>query len=131
MVPYNVRTLLFVMNNRAGHADVVLQKCREVGCDVIELQEKRRPGQTEVAAARHHIFCGGAEGGKGRAGQHGVGLVVKGSTINKTTWTQALISECFMSITSDMAGQSNAVTFVAACAPADMKAKRREIYVLG
>ena len=47
----NVRSLSLTGRRRAGHAEVLLQKCKVLGCDVIGLQETRRPGRTEFAAA--------------------------------------------------------------------------------
>lgn len=81
---YNVCTLSLTGKNRAGHAEVVLQKCRAGECEVIGLQ-KTRVGRTEFIAARYRVVYCGSEGGKGRAGQHGVGLAVKESYINKAT----------------------------------------------
>ena len=85
-----------------------------LGCDVIGLQETRRPGWTELAAAGYRVFCSGVDGSSRRAGQHGVGLAVKESIVREATWTQELTNEHLMSMTFNLTGKSNAVTFVVA-----------------
>ena len=97
---WNVRSLSLTGRRGAGHAEVLLQKCKVLGCDVIGLQETRRPGRTEFAAAGYRVFCSGVDGSTGRAGQHGVGLAVKESIIREATWTQELTNERLMSMTS-------------------------------
>ena len=77
---------------------MLLQKCKVLGCDVIELQEARRPGRTEFTAAGYNVFSSGEDGSSGRAGQHGVGLAVKGYIVREATWTQELMNERLMSV---------------------------------
>lgn len=115
----DVRTLSVMGKNGARHAEVVLNNCRAIGCDVIGLQEKRRRSRTVFAAAGYRVSCCEVEGGKGRAGHYGFGLAVKESTIVKATWTQALISKCLVSMTLNLASKSNADTFVIAYASTD------------
>ena len=74
------------------------QKCEVLGCDVLELQEARRPGRTEFAAAGYNVFSSGEDGSSGRAGQHGVGLVAKGLIVREATWTQELMNERLVSV---------------------------------
>ena len=52
---HNVRTLSLTGKHGADHAEVVLRKCQAVGCDVIGLQETRRPGRTEFSAAEYRV----------------------------------------------------------------------------
>ena len=85
---WNVRSLSLMGRRGAGHAEVLLQKFKVLGCDIIGLQETRRPGRTEFAAAGYRVFCSGVDGNSGRAGQHGVGLAVKEFIIHEATWTQ-------------------------------------------
>ena len=66
------------------------------------------------------MFCSGVDGSSGRAGQHGVGLAVKESIIREATWTQELTDERLMSMTFNLIGKSNAVTFVVAYGPTDI-----------
>ena len=82
---WNVRSLSLTGRRGAGHAEVLLHKCKVLGCDVIGLQETRRPGRTEFATAGYRVFCSGVDGSSGRAGQHGVGLAVKESIIHEAT----------------------------------------------
>ena len=105
--------------NGAGHAEVLLQNCKVLGCGVIGLQETRRPGRTEFAAAEYRVFCSGVDGRSAWARQHGAGLAVKESIIRKVTWTQELTNERVMSMTFNLTGKSNAVPFVVAYGPTD------------
>ena len=75
---WNVRSLSPTGRRRVGHAEVILHKCKVLGCDVIGLQETRRPGRTEFAAAGYRVLCSGVDGSSGCAGQYRVELVVKG-----------------------------------------------------
>ena len=72
------------------------------------------------------MFCSGVDGSSGRAGQHGVGLAVKESIIREATWTQELTNERLMSMTFNLTGKSNAVTFVVAYGPTDTVSNTRE-----
>ena len=65
---WNVRPLFLTGRRGAGHVEVLLQKCKVLGCDVIGLQETRRPGRTEFAAAGYRVFCSGVDGSSGLAG---------------------------------------------------------------
>ena len=123
---WNVRSLFLTGRRGAGHAEVLLQKCKVLGCDVIRLQETRRPGRTEFAAAGYRVFCSGVDGNSGRAGQHGVWLAVKESIIREATWTQELTNERLTSTTFNLTGKSNAVTFVMAYGPTDTVSNTRE-----
>ena len=123
---WNIRSLSLTGRRGAGHAEVLLQKCKVLGCDVIGLQETRRPGQTEFAAAGYRVFCSGVDGSTGRAGQHGVGLAVKESIIRGATWTQELTNERLMSMTFNLTGKSNAITFVVGYGPTDTVSNTRE-----
>ena len=106
VVTWNVHSLSLTGRHGAGHAEVLLQKCEVLGCDVIGLQEARRPGRTEFAAAGYRVICSGLDGSSGRAGQHGVGLAVKESIIREATWTQELTNERLMSMTFNLTGKS-------------------------
>ena len=123
---WNVRSLSLTGRRGAGHAEVLLQKCKVLGCDVIGLQETRRPGRTEFATAEYRVFCSEVDGSTGRAGQHGVGLAVKESIILEATWTQELTNERLMSMTFNLTGKSNAVTFIVAYGPTDTVSDTRE-----
>ena len=104
----NVRSLSLTGRCGAGHADVRLQKSKVLGYDVIGLQEMRRPGRTEFAAAGYRVFCSGEDGSSGRAGRHGVVLAVKESIVREATWTHKLTNERLMSMTFNLAGKFNA-----------------------
>ena len=123
---WNVRSLSLTGRRGAGHAEVLLQKCKVLDCDVIGLQETRRPGRTEFAAAGYRVFYSGVDGNSGRPGQHGVGLAVKESIIHEATWTQGLTNERLMSMTFNLTGKSNAVTFVVVYSPTDTVSNTRE-----
>ena len=82
---WNVRSLSLTGRRGVGHAEVLLQKCKVLGCEVIGLQETRRPRRTEFAAAGNRVFCSGVDGNSSRAGQHGVGLAIKESIVREAT----------------------------------------------
>ena len=63
------------------------------------------------------MFCSGKDENSGLAGQHEVGLAVKESIICVAIWTQELTNERLLSLTSNLAGKSNAITFVVAYDP--------------
>ena len=123
---WNVRSFSLTGRRGAGHAEVLLKKYKVLGCDIIGLHETRRPGRTEFAAAGYRVFCSGVDGNSGRAGQHGVGLAVKEFIIHEATWTQELANERLMSMTFNLTGKSNAVTFVVAYGPTDTVSNTRE-----
>ena len=123
---WNVRPLSLTERRKADYAEVILQKCKVCGCGVIELQEKRRPGRTEFAAASYRVFCNGEDGSSDRAGQHGVGLAVNESIVREATLTQPLTNERLMSMTFNLAGKSNAITFAVAYGPTDTVFNTRE-----
>lgn len=106
MTTDKVRRLFLAGKNEAGHAEVVSQKQSLTGCDtnVRVRHETHRPGRIEFAAPSSRVIYCGANGGKGRAGQHGVGSAVKGLIIGNAAWTRALISERPMSLTFNFAG---------------------------
>ena len=53
-------------------------------------------------------------------------MAVKESIIRNATWTQELINERLMSMTVNLAGKSNAITFVVGYAPTDASTSREE-----
>ena len=57
----NMRTLAVKGRNGYGHAECVLAKARQLGCDSVGLQETRRPRKTEFSAAGCRVFCSGQE----------------------------------------------------------------------
>ena len=108
-----------------SHAEVLLQKYKVLGCDVIGLKKTRRPGQTEFAAAGHHVFCSGEDASSGWAGQYGVVLAaVKESIIREATWTQELTNERLVSF--NLVGKSDAITFVVEYGLTDNMSTTRE-----
>ena len=123
---WNVRSLSLTGRRRAGHAEVLLQKFKALGNDVIGLQETRRPGRTGFAAEGYRVFCSEEYGSSGQAGQHGVELAVKESIVREATWTQELTNERLMSMTFHLAGKSNAINFVVAYGPTDTVSNTRE-----
>ena len=55
-----------------------------------------------------------------------MGLAVKKSIIREATWTQELTNERLMSMTFNLTGKSNAVTFIVAYGPTDTVSNTRE-----
>ena len=126
LATWNARSLSLTGRRGAGHAEVLLQKCKVLGCDVIGLQETRRPGRTEFTAAGYRVLCSGVDGSSGRAGQHGGGLAVKESIIHEATWAQEVTNERLMSMTFNLTGNSSAVTFVVTYGSTDTMSNTRE-----
>ena len=59
--------------NGRGWADSVLHEAAKQGISIVGLQETRRPGRTEFAAAGFQVFTCGTE----RGGTHVVGIAVE------------------------------------------------------
>ena len=93
---------------------------------MIGLQETRRPGRTEFTAAGYRVFSSEVDGSSGRARQHKVGLAVEEFIVHKAIWTQELTNEHLMSMTFNLAGESNAITFVVAYGLTDNVSNTRE-----
>ena len=116
---YNVRTLAVKGKNGYGHAECVLGKARQVGCDFIGLQETRRSGKPEFPAAGCRVFCSGQEKTDCRQGLYRVGLAVKESICRKSVYTHQLIDERLMSMRFELTGECAAVNLVDAYAPTE------------
>ena len=112
---YNVRTLAVKGRNVYGHAECVLAKARQLGCDFVGLQETRRPGKIEFSTAGYRVFCSGQET-DGRQGLHGVGLAIRETIGRKSVYTHQLIDERLMSMRFELTGESVATNLVVAYA---------------
>ena len=81
---FNDRTAVVTGISGIGHIDTLLRPCAAKGCDVIELQETKRDGTSEIVASRYRVFFSGdCSGAKGRKGQHGVGFAIKEKIVKK------------------------------------------------
>ena len=107
---YNVRTLAVKGANGYGRDFSVLYEAARLDISVVGLQETRRAGRTEFAAAGFRVFCCGSEAG----GHHGVGLAVKESICSNSTYTTEYVDERLMSMRFEISGQSGAVNFISA-----------------
>ena len=113
---YNVRTLAVKGANGYGRDFSVLYEAARLDISVVGLQETRRAGRTESAAAGFRVFCCGSEAG----GHHGVGLAVKESICSNSTYTTQYVDERFMAMRFEISGQSGAVNFISAYAPTEV-----------
>ena len=113
---YNVRTLAVKGANGYGRDFSVLYEAAILDISVVGLQETRRAGRTEFAAAGFRVFCCGSEAG----GHHGVGLAVKESICSNSTYTTEYVDERLMAMRFEISGQSGAVNFVSAYAPTEV-----------
>ena len=52
---FNVDTLAFNGKNGLGHAEEILEVCRQKGCDIVGLQETRRDGPNGFIAAGYAV----------------------------------------------------------------------------
>ena len=113
---YNVRTLAVKGANGYGRDYSVLYEAARLDISVVGLQETRRTGRTEFAAAGFQVFCCGSEAG----GHHGVGLALKQSICSNSTYTTEYVDERLMTMRFEISGQSGAVNFVSAYAPTEV-----------
>ena len=104
--------------NGYGHAECVLAKARQLGCDFVGLQETRRAGKTELSTAGYRVFCA-EQGTDGRQGLHGVGLAIRETICRKSVYTHQLIDERLMSMRFELTGESVAINLVVAYAPTE------------
>ena len=104
----------------AGHAVVLLQKCKVLGCDVIGLQETRRPGRNEFVAAGYRVFCSGVDGSKQWSGWTAWGGASGQGVYRPRSYVDTeLTNEHLVSMTFNLSDKSNAITFVVAYGPTD------------
>ena len=113
---YNVRTLAVKGANGYGRDFSVLYEAARLDISVVGLQETRRAGRTEFAAAGFRVFCCGSEAG----GHHGVRLAVKESICSNSTYTTEYVDERLMAMRFEISGQSGAVNFISAYAPTEV-----------
>ncbi|MEP4214436.1 MAG: hypothetical protein ABJL35_03665 [Parasphingorhabdus sp.] len=114
---YNVHTLAVKGENRDGHAECVLAKARQLGCDFVDLQKAKRPGKTEFSAAGYRVFCSGQDETDGRQGLYGSGFAVSETICRKSVYTHQLIGERLVLISFELTGERVAVNLVVAYAP--------------
>ena len=118
---FNVRTAAVNGVNDIGHIDTLLRTCAAKGCDVIELQETKRDGTSEISASGYRVFFSGdCSMVKGKKGQHRVGLAIKEEIVKKTGEDGVGI-ECISArlLKTRVLIKSNFVTFVVAYAPTE------------
>ena len=92
------------------------EKKARLDISVVGLQETRRAGRTEFAAAGFRVFCCGSEA----SGHHGVGLAVKESICSNSTYTTEYVDERLMAMRFEISGQSGAINFISAYAPTEV-----------
>ena len=65
-----------------GRAAVVFGVYQEMGCNIVDLQETRRSGQSALLQAGYVVYCSDESGSDGerKNDQGGVGLAVRKST---------------------------------------------------
>ena len=118
---FNVRTAAVDGVNGIGLIDTLLKTCVAKSCDVIGLKDTKRHGTSEISAAGYRIFFSGdCSMVKGRKGQHGVGLAIKGGVVQKGGEDGVAI-ECISArlLKARISIKSNFVTFVVAYAPTE------------
>ena len=98
-------TLVVKGANGYGRDYSVLDEATRLNISVVGLQETRRAGRTEFAAAGLRVFCCGSEAG----GHHGVGLAVKESICSNSPYTTEYVDERLMAVRFEISGQSEAV----------------------
>ncbi|CAB1101750.1 unnamed protein product [Ectocarpus sp. CCAP 1310/34] len=97
---WHVRALAVNRANGYGPAYSVLHEAARQDASVVGMQETRRAGRTEFAAAGFRVFCCGTE----TDGVHGVGIAVKESLCKTSTFTTEFIDERLMTMGFLLAG---------------------------
>ncbi|CAN0455295.1 unnamed protein product, partial [Ascophyllum nodosum] len=101
-----------------GHIDTLLRPCAAKGCDVIELQETKRDGTSEIVASGYRVsFSGNCSGVQGRKGQHEVGLAIKEKIVKRLVSTAPQPSASARLLKARISIKSNFITTVVAYAP--------------
>ena len=113
---HNVRILAVKGVNGYGRDYSVLYEAARLDISVVGLQETRRAGRSESAAAGFRGCCCGSKAG----GHHGVGLAVKELIRSNSTYTTEYVDERLMAMRFEIPGQSGAVNFVSAYAPTEV-----------
>ena len=116
-----MRTLAVKGKNGYGHAECVLAKARQLGCDFIGRQETRRSRNTEFSAAGHRVFFSGQEETEGRQGLHGLGLAIRETICCTSVYIHQLIDERLMFMRFELTGESVAINPIVAYAPTEGK----------
>ena len=107
-----MRTLAVKGANGYGRDYSFLYEAARLDILVVGLQETRRAGRTEFAAAGFRVFCYASEAG----GHYGVGLAVKESICNNSTY----VDERLVAMRFEISGQSRVVNLVSAYAPTEV-----------
>ena len=121
IVTHNVRTMAVDGKHGVGRTAEVLDVYREMGCDIIGLQETRRSGQFALLQAGCVVYCSGESGGdgEGKKSQGGVGLAVRKSIPRAEARPPEFISDRLLKVAVELCGRARAVTFVVGSAPTD------------
>ncbi|CAN0016532.1 unnamed protein product, partial [Ascophyllum nodosum] len=90
-----------------------------MGCDIIDLQESRRKGQSTFLQTGCVVYCSGEFGGdgEGKKGQGGVGLAVRKSISCAEARPPEFISDKLLKVTLELRGRARVVTFVVGYGP--------------
>ena len=97
-----------------GRAAGVLGEYRQVGLDIIGLQETCRDGQSQLRQVGYVVYSSGACGGKGggKKGQGGVGLAIREAITRAVVRPPEFINERLLKATLKLHGRASAVSFV-------------------
>ena len=118
---FNVRTAAVNGVNGIGHIDTLLRTCGAKDCDVIGLQETKRDGTSKISASGYRVFFSGDYSMvKGRKGQHGIELTIKGEIVKKAG-EDGITIECISTrlLKAQISIKSIFVTSVVAYAPTE------------
>lgn len=101
----------------SGHANEIMEEVsRQSGCGVVGLQETRRDCHNGSIAAAYAVYCCGADGGASEVkGQHGVGLALKESILQKSEkdgLAVEYIRARLVKVRLNLEGESNGISFL-------------------
>ena len=116
---HNVRTMAVDGKHGVGRVAEILDVYQEMGCDIIDLQESRRKGQSTFLQTGCVVYCSGEFGGdgEGKKGQGGVGLAVRKSISCAEARPPEFISDKLLKVTLELRGRARVVTFVVGYGP--------------
>ena len=118
---HNVWTMAVDGKHGVGRAAEVFDVYREMGCDIIGLQEMRRSGHSALLQAGNVVSCSDESGGdgEGKEGQGGVRLAVRKSISRAEARPPEFISDRLLMVAFELCGRARAVTLVVGYAPTD------------
>ena len=118
---HNVRMLAIDGKHGMGRAADVFGEYRQMGLDIIILQEKCRDGQSRIKQAGYLVYYSWGRGDKGggKKDQGGIGLAIRETITRAVVRPPEFISKLLLKVTLNLHCRASAVSFVDAYGPSD------------